>query len=411
MRSEDWEYIYPSEDGEQLYRRQKRRNRRRRSIYLLILATLAAGSLWQSRHLAERTSLTRPAIGEGSREERMIFEWKGRQYETTIENRERHISEAECETMAAELIKVLPEIMLGDGQDAQEIREKLYLPERVEHYPFELTYFFSEGAPVLLSGEVKRDTRPQPFDLMVELRYGDWSKQWQWQGQVAAVEEGAQSARAEATALLQQAEQANRFETEFPLPQQMNGERLRWVEKLPSPWLILLWGGVIWLVYEVSLKERARRLCLQRQQELETAYPKLVERLLLYHQAGFLGWQVFERLALAGNDLPAALIVRIRLLSARINRGLPITEAYDEFARSCRSQPYRHLMQLLSDELQKGHRDLEQQLRTEIRRANRERLDAAAKAGERLGTRLLFPMVLLLVICMALVMIPFLVQL
>lgn len=411
MRSEDWEYIYPSEDGQSLYLRQKRRNRRRRVACIIMLAAVTAGIFWQNRHVTERTSLTRPAIGAGSREERLVFEWKGREYETAIENRERRLSEEECEKLAAELTERLPKILLGEGQEAQHITRNLFLPEQVEGYPFELTYFFSEGAPVMPSGEVKRDIRPQSFDLLVDIRYADWSKQWQWQAQAAAMEEGEQTTQAAATALLQQADQSHRFRAEIPLPQQMNGEPLRWIKELPSPWIVLLWGGLLWVVYEFSLKEKERRLCMVQQQELEAVYPTLVERLLLYHQAGFSGWQIFAQLALNGNGLPPSLIIRIQLLSARIKRGLSITEAYDEFARSCRSQSYRHLMQLLSDEMQKGYRDLPQQLRTEIWRANRERLDAAAKAGERLGTRLLLPMVLLLVICMALVMIPFLVQL
>ncbi|MDD7267560.1 MAG: hypothetical protein SPL15_07445 [Lachnospiraceae bacterium] len=413
MKTEDLQFLYPTAEVSALRRKEQKKSRVRRLVAAGLWLLAVGLSVWRSQHPQLQESIARTAPGDGQQNYRLEFQWKGEHYRATFENHERQLTETELNEAADRLIAALPRLMLGEQQTAEAIISDLVLPEKVDGYPFLLSYHFSEQSPVAVGGRILRTAQAQPFSLLVRLSYGDWQRDWVWEAVVAGLPGQAAGIEERVGRLLQQAEQSDRYVSQIGLPQQLDDSPLRWPKRAVSPLFIGFWGALLWLTMELTGRERVKKRCRQQQEELDRAYPKLVERLLLYTKAGYKGWQVFERLVQAGkaDGLSAVLRLRLQRMLGQIHRGIPVAEAYESFGLSCRSGRYRQLMRLLSDDLHKGQADLEQQLEAEIRRSNRERLERAASAGEKLGTKLIFPTVGLLVICMALIMVPFLTQL
>jgi pilus assembly protein TadC len=100
------------------------------------------------------------------------------------------------------------------------------------------------------------------------------------------------------------------------------------------------------------------------------------------------------------------MIVMVNEMSA----GAGERAAYEAFGQRMDNMSYTKLISLLVQNLQKGNDGLLSALKAEESNAFFLRIDQAKKLAEEAGTKLLFPMLLMLVIVMVIVMAPALFQ-
>ena len=86
--------------------------------------------------------------------------------------------------------------------------------------------------------------------------------------------------------------------------------------------------------------------------------------------------------------------------------GIMESESYERFGRRCNIQEYLRLGALLSQNLRKGTKGLNDMLRLEAVQAFEERKATAKRLGEEAGTKLLLPMFLMLAIVLVIVIVP-----
>ena len=86
--------------------------------------------------------------------------------------------------------------------------------------------------------------------------------------------------------------------------------------------------------------------------------------------------------------------------------GIPETAAYERYGMRCRLPSYLKLGTLLGQNLRKGNKDLSRLLEEESREAFEDRKALAKKLGEECESKLLLPMLLLLVTILIMVMYP-----
>ena len=86
--------------------------------------------------------------------------------------------------------------------------------------------------------------------------------------------------------------------------------------------------------------------------------------------------------------------------------GIPESQAYERFGKRCQLPEYIRLGSVLSQNLKKGSKGLIQLLEAEAESSLTDRKNHARKIGERTGTKLLFPMMLMLGIVLVILMVP-----
>ena len=89
-----------------------------------------------------------------------------------------------------------------------------------------------------------------------------------------------------------------------------------------------------------------------------------------------------------------------------MDSGISEAEAYRRFGERCGQVKYKTLATLLIQNLQKGSRHLSDLLDKESVEAWEERKRKARVLGEAAATKLLLPMVLMLLVVMAVIMLP-----
>ena len=90
----------------------------------------------------------------------------------------------------------------------------------------------------------------------------------------------------------------------------------------------------------------------------------------------------------------------------KMENGMSEEEAYDYFAKKCDLICYKKLAAIIIQNVKRGTDGLKESLSTETKNAFEERKQTARKLGEEAGTKLLFPMIMMMGIVLIIIVIP-----
>ena len=93
-------------------------------------------------------------------------------------------------------------------------------------------------------------------------------------------------------------------------------------------------------------------------------------------------------------------------MNRRMQEGENEKKAYQEFASEMKNVSYHRLIRLLIGNLEKGSRGMCAVLEQESKQAYEQRVLRAKKAGEEASTRMLMPLMLMMLVVMTIVMAP-----
>ena len=381
---------------------------------LLALAVTVAGEM--NRRLTEEGWVRRNSYGEGSAQLLLEAEADGRSSRLQIEVEERKYTDSELEEMLPGLRMALEEELRGENVSLDEIRTSVHLPRQMAGYPFSITWESGNYGRIRSDGTVNTGGIPEEGEL-VELRavlscYGENRTEYFTVRVRPPLLSGEEELQALLLETLSREDVLAAHQEGFYLPGQADGMEVTWKERIPDggPGLLLIFllAGLLQLgMPDGELKKRM----VQREQELLTGYPEFISRLVLFMGAGLPARAAFARMAsdYAGRRSRGGggyLCEELLLVCREMENGMTEMQAYEHFGQRCRLPQYRKCMTLLVQNLKKGSGGLLAALQEEAADSFEIRKHRAREEGERAGTRLLFPMLLMLLVVMVLIMVP-----
>ena len=142
-------------------------------------------------------------------------------------------------------------------------------------------------------------------------------------------------------------------------------------------------------------------------------YAQIVSKLVLLMGAGAAvrtAWEMIVRDYLAKRnreETPKRFAYEEMALALReMQNGVAEIKAYENFGLRCRIPCYLKLSVLLEQNLRKGNHGLTRLLKGEVQEAFEQRKELAVRAGEEASTRMLLPMILMLIVVMILILVP-----
>jgi tight adherence protein C len=197
----------------------------------------------------------------------------------------------------------------------------------------------------------------------------------------------------------------------YYLPKQWEGKNLEWVYPTDHTGTLIaalgIFAALVIFVRKVREEEEARA---KRYEELLLDYPGLIMKFTLLVQAGMTVRKTFQKIALDYQRKRVrkkrAAYEEILITCYEMESGVSESEAYRRFGERCGQIKYKTFATLLIQNLQKGSRQLADMLEEESLEAWEERKRKARVQGEVASTKLLFPMILMLIVVMALIMVP-----
>lgn len=193
-------------------------------------------------------------------------------------------------------------------------------------------------------------------------------------------------------------------ENTLKLPEQLAGKNLVWsTKKEYLPEKIIFLGIVTAILLPIVEQSREKDREKKRKAVLELQYADMVSNLALLLGAGMTVSSAWNRLTtnyinkrnkktVCGKEVYEEMIKTVY----EIKNGMGEERAYERFGERCGGYRYRKFGNLLSQNLKKGSRGLTKLLEQEAEEAFEERKSMARKLGEEAGTKMLFPMILML---------------
>lgn len=192
------------------------------------------------------------------------------------------------------------------------------------------------------------------------------------------------------------------------LPKTVNGHGISDENKVNNAWIVAGLGVILSILMIRRQKDELKEKAKKRNDELMLTYPGLIDKLLLYLEAGLTVKGALTKLVTedSNNKISKYLISELKYMLNEINSGLPEAEGYSRLGARINLSPYMKLASLLSQNIRKGTKDILLMLRREEEATLLQKRELARKKGEEAGTKLLLPMILMLSVVMVIVVLP-----
>ena len=336
-------------------------------------------------------------------------------YELTLD--ERFYTSKEADLLFEEASEVMEKTALGENGSFDQVAYDLNLAKELEGYPFEISWKTGNYEVIGYDGKIKTEDIPDegiPVELSATYKYDD--RLWQQVIYVNVVKRklsGEEQIRALLNGLLKDADEASKYNESIVLPDSYQDGTISWSRKKEDRSIVLMVlmlaaGSACFVLKDKELQQKID----ERNTQILSDYPRFVSQLVLYLGAGMTVRNVFaklseEYLAKTEKGTPRRFMYEELVKSTReLGTGKSEGEVLESFGKRCSGQEYSRLCALLSQNQKKGNGELLRLLQEESAKAFENRMGAVRKKGEEAGTKLLMPMVLMLLIVMVVIMIP-----
>lgn len=327
-----------------------------------------------------------------------------------IELFSRTYSEEEIVNMKENFLDELKLTVLSGNSSFEEIYDDLAFPEALEGYPFTLGYRVRPRGIVDSSGAIINDIDEEtPIELEITYSLEDFEEKETIEGFILPQ---TKSEEEEFTKKLKKyldnENENNRSSKTLILPTQINGVNIKWSKKKSTkvPAIIVLTvvcAGFVFFKDRILSGENEKK----RREKIIIEYPDFAVKYALLNEAGLTHRQIVDRLASEfekKKDSP--IYEEIYKVSLDVKGGVPLTDALDSMSKNCGVREITFFVGLINRNIKKGGREISAELRKAADESSSEKREKIRRKAETAGTRLLIPMVFLLIIVFALIMIP-----
>lgn len=360
----------------------------------------------------------RNTYGEGKKTEEYELTIDGELENETfqIDVQEQEYTHAEVQQLFQNVMDELDEVVLGENESFNRIESNLNLVTSLEDYPVQIQWDLNSYEVMSIDGEIREDKVTEEGTL-VKLRgtitYGEEQTIYVRNMMVfAPTRVGIEKLIYDIQQEIKTREEETREDVSFSLPEEVDGKTLQWSQKKEQHWYYVLLIGIVCSVYLVYReREKVRQNARQRRDELMREYPGMISKFTMLLGTGATVKNTWEKIVqnyeLQKEQMGTQVVYEEMLLTYReMQGGIPEAEAYEKFGKRCGITIYVKFGTMLAQNLRKGSKGISDILRMEAIQSFENRKSIAKKLGDEAGTKLLMPMMGMLLVVLVMVMIP-----
>ena len=303
--------------------------------------------------------------------------------------------------------------MLGENKALGQIQKSMNLLKSIPDSGLTVTWYSDNYELIDEQGNVNNVwlEKEETVYLILELSYEDTvqTREYKIVIQPKQMTEAEQEERNLQLAI-EEILQETRYDKEVLLPTELQGMRIS--EKQTGPataWVIILLGMVVSGMLWFRQKEELQNQIKKQNEDFQKSYPYLVNQLVLYIGAGTTLQGAFERIIVqyeTGKKKKDFLYKELSIMWNEMRSGISQEQAYINLGKRIGLPSYLKLTTLFVQQIRKGTSGIILQLEQEEHDAFEYRKEQAKRLGEEAGTKLLLPMILLMLISMVIVVCP-----
>lgn len=401
----------------------KTNNSYKYALIILLVFTLIAifKAITSSNNTLVNNSITRPEpTAEAKLETIEVYDKTGKLITNLDLNIEaRKLDATELEETFFNAYEEIDEKMLGKNESLDKVKYKLNLISSAANGLVLVDWYSDDFNVVNYNGEVNNEdfleNESRQVGLRAVLSYDDYKTSLEYKVQVVARDKEEQSVDKLIAKRITKDLEESANEAKVTLPSNIEGHELKYKIKREgsSPFYYIFLGIMLALliIYKdyAKLKEEKEK----RIKQMKYDYSELVSKLCLLLGSGMTIRMAWNKIAIdyknarkAGKISDHAIYDEMYETSCNMQAGLSEAACYEDFARRVNIKEYSKFISLLESNLKKGSKDLVYLLENETKEAFELRKQMALQKGEEASTKLLVPMIMMLVIVMIIIMFP-----
>lgn len=387
----------------------------RKSYAVILLVglgiTIAMGiNTWQERKLANGYELLKNDQEEGDYEEHLIARVGEEKIPLTVLVKERALTEKEAKEELLKAREMLPVYLMGENESLKNVTTDLNFITRVPDTYVEVQWVERGSEFFSYDGEIKED-----FELleMVELKVSAiLSCQGISEDYETTITLMPKSLKV-SEALLNQIEKQQEEKPEnevLILPDTYEGKTVTW-KKVPD--YTFLWIFVLTVLSVLLLKLGKKRDVEEEKKKrlemLEKEYAQIVSKFTMLLSAGLSVRNAWERIVLLyrrKEDTQNIVFKELNWGLMQMQKGVPELEVYEVFGIRTGLVHYKKMMAIFISDRKRGSVNLLDAMNQEMLLAWEEKKRKTRQHGEKIGTKLLIPMMGMLGIVFVIILVP-----
>lgn len=384
---------------------------------LLILALEFGGS--GAKSLLNKGYLERADVGQGNRQIVISVDTEGKDAEEVqVEVPEKTYTDKELQKKMEEAKKYVTKNYLGNNKNEQEICSPLYLMNQIPNSSISVTWTSWNDRVIGEDGSLHNGLlqKTELCELTATLMYGDRAEELNFSVMVNPADDLTQEEwRDVLNTTIEEVVQNNLSHKKIELPQAINGKMVTYAEakkKSQSGILFLFTIGIAVLLW-ISFSQELKRSIEKREQQMLVDYPELINKFTLLLSAGMtvnMAWgkiaTEYRKKVEEGRKKKRFAYEEWELTWIEMSNGVSELAALEHFGQRTKLMPYLKFSTLLAQNLRKGSKGLLALLEYEAMDAFENRKQMTKRLAEEAGTKLLAPMMIMLILVMVIIMTP-----
>ncbi len=339
----------------------------------------------------------------------------GQEQQMDIVVKPRQYSDAEREQLFERARKYIDSVIKGQNSSLDQVKYPLVFPDRLPGENVSIIWECEDyslvGADGRL-GDLSHIQLPAHTTVKAVVQYGDYKQEYEKKIRITEyIRSQEQKDREALQSALTEAEKKSSQEEFLQLPDRAGGKKISWVyekETKTAALLVLCFAsGAGFFAHE---KEKQKKLLQARRESLSAWYPVFVHKMVLMLSCGMTvrrSWQECMLDLGAEKEGRKSWLYREMYYSwLQMQTGQPEIQVYQEFGERADEPGYAQFVQLLVQRIRQGNKGMQDMMLSLARSAQNRRREIAKQRGETAGTRLLLPMIMLLVVVLSIVMFP-----
>ncbi len=200
------------------------------------------------------------------------------------------------------------------------------------------------------------------------------------------------------------------YSSKVTLPKSLNKKSLKFYGKEDGSlnyifFVGLILGVILFLARDRDLYKKVN----DRNIQMIMDYPDLISEYILYLGAGLSFKSATQRIVKdykLNSDKKRFIYEEIGMMQHKMKSGVSESAAINELADRCKLHSYTKFCSIIQQNLKRGTGEITKALKNELVSAMEEKRNSALKAGNEISTKLLAPMVSMLLITLVIVMVP-----
>jgi len=305
--------------------------------------------------------------------------------------------------------------ILGDNPSLAEISGNLNLISSVPKYGMRADWTSPDSSLIDSSGTVKNTELTEPKDIVLKVRLSDGSGKHaaDYELPVTIIPQSLSEQERryrDFLSFLKQADTTQVTGETFTLPEEYDGKKLNYSQKSKENYNILWILGIACAVlFYFRDRFRERDAADYRNRQLLLDYSEIVSKLMVFIGAGMtirLAWENIVNDYETGKNGTRFAYEEMARSLAQLKTGVNEGKVYRDFGRNCGLKQYMKLSGILEQNRKTGIADIRNILREETSLAWEERKTIARRMGEEASTKLIAPLMIMLLIVMVMIIVP-----